>query len=45
MLASFNDEQLGMIAHVIDPTHWSLKFKRHPSDVQLVKDIVKESNL
>lgn len=45
MLATFSDEQLNMIAHILDPQHWSLKFKRHPQDVQLVKDIAKESKL
>jgi len=45
MLSKFNDEQLGMVYHVINPQHWALRFKRQPSDVQLVKDIAKESNL
>lgn len=45
MLSKFNDEQLGMVYHVINPEHWALRFKRHPSDVQLVKDVAKESNL
>jgi len=45
MLSKFNDEQLGMIYHVINPEHWALRFKRLPNDVQLVKDIAKESKL
>ena len=45
MLSKFNDEQLGMVYHVINPEHWALRFKRHPSDVQLVKDVAKESSL
>jgi hypothetical protein len=45
MLSKFNDEQLDMVYHVINPQHWAMRFKRHPSDVQLVKDIAKESNL
>ena len=45
MLSKFNDEQLGMVYHVINPEHWALRFKRHPNDVQLVKDVAKESNL
>ena len=45
MLSKFNDEQLGMVYHVINPEHWALRFKRHPSDVQLVKDVAKESGL
>ena len=45
MLGKFNDEQLNMIYHVMDPQHWAMRFKRNPQDLQLVKDIVKESNL
>jgi hypothetical protein len=45
MLSKFNDEQLEMVYHVINPQHWAMRFKRHPHDVQLVKDISKESNL
>lgn len=45
LLSMFNDEQLAMVYHVINPEHWALRFKRLPNDVQLVKDISKESNL
>jgi len=45
MLSKFNDEQLGMIYHVLDPEHWAMRFKRQPKDVDLVREIVKESNL
>jgi hypothetical protein len=45
MLSKFNDEQLNMVYHVINPEHWALRFKRHPTDVQLVKDVAKESKL
>jgi hypothetical protein len=45
MLGKFNDEQLGMIYHIMDPQHWALRFKRQPKDVELVKDVVKESKL
>jgi hypothetical protein len=45
MLNKFNDEQLGMIYHVLDPSHWAMRFKRNPKDVELVKEVVKESNL
>ena len=45
MLSKFNDEQLEMVYHVINPEHWAMRFKRLPNDVQLVKDVVKESNL
>jgi hypothetical protein len=45
MLGKFNDEQLDMIYHVLDPAHWAMRFKRNPKDVELVKEVVKESNL
>jgi hypothetical protein len=45
MLGKFNDEQLGLIYHVINPEHWALRFKRQSKDVELVKEIVKESKL
>ena len=45
MLSKFNDEQLTMIYHVMDPEHWAMRFKRNPKDVELVKEVVKESNL
>ena len=45
MLSKFNDEQLEMVYHVIKPEHWALRFKRSPSDIQLVKEIAKESCL
>ena len=31
--------------HVINPEHWAVRFQRLPTDVQLVKDVAKESNL
>ena len=45
LLGKFNDEQLSMIGLVLDPAHWSLRFNRQPKNVQLVKDVVKESKL
>ena len=45
MLGNFNDEQLGMIYNIVDPKHWGVRFKRQTVDVQLVKDVVKESKL
>ena len=45
MLSKFNDEQLAMVYHMINPEHWALRFKRNTDDVQLVKDVAKESNL
>lgn len=45
LLSKFNDEQLSMVYHIVDPQHWALIFKRQKADVQLVKDVVKESKL
>jgi hypothetical protein len=45
MLGKFNDEQLSMIYNILDPKHWGVRFKRHTVDVQLVKDVVRESKL
>ena len=45
MLANFNDEQLNLVYHVMDPEHWAIRFKRNPKDVELVKEVAKESNL
>ena len=45
MLSKFNDEQLEMVYHVINPEHWALRFRRQVRDVELVKQVVKESNL
>lgn len=45
MLGKFSDEQLNMLVNVIDPKHWSRKFKNKPADVELVKQVVKESKL
>jgi hypothetical protein len=45
MLSKFNDEQLNLVYHVLDPQHWALRFKQQKDDVQLVKDVVKRSKL
>ena len=45
MLSKFNDEQLAMVYHVINPEHWAIRFKRQPKDVDLVKEVAKESGL
>jgi len=45
MLSNLNDEQLNIIYHVMNPEHWAMRFKRNPTDVELVKDVVKESKL
>lgn len=45
MLLKFNDEQLSIIFNVMDPAYWSLRFKKHPSDIELVKTVVEEGNI
>jgi hypothetical protein len=45
LLANFNDEQLSAVGVTIDPEFWRKKFAKHPDDVDLVKQVVKESNL
>lgn len=45
MLSKFSDEQLNLVYHVINPEHWALRFKRQAADVELVKEVAKESNL
>tara|TARA_B110000240_G_C13489243_1_gene448864 strand:+ start:1167 stop:1853 length:687 start_codon:yes stop_codon:yes gene_type:complete len=45
MLSKLNDEQLGLIYNIVDPQHWAMRFKRQPSDVELAKEIAKESSL
>ena len=45
MLNKFNNEQLELVYHVINPEHWAMRFQRQKDDVQLVKQVAKESNL
>lgn len=45
MLNKFNDEQLGMVYHILNPQHWAIRFKRQENDVALVKKVAKEANL
>jgi hypothetical protein len=45
MLKKLSDEQLSSISSIIDLPFWLNKFKRFPDDVNLVKQVVKESNI
>ena len=45
LLTSLSDEQLASISNVIDPNVWVKKFKKQRADLELVKEVVKESNL
>lgn len=44
-ISKFTDDQLNMIYPVLDPQHWALRFKRQPSDVELVKEVAKQAGL
>ena len=45
MLKNFDDKQLEVVNAVMDVPYWLNKFKRQPADVELVKQIIKESNI
>ena len=45
MLKKFNDEQLTAISTIMDVPFWLNKFKKLPADTELVRQVVKESNI
>lgn len=45
LIKNFNDEQLEIIAPAFDIPYWVRKFKEHPADVLLVKEICKEAGI
>ncbi len=45
MIKKFNDEQLAAVSVVLDIPFWISKFKKYPADTELVKTVVKESNI
>lgn len=45
LLTKMNDEQLAIISQIIDPQFWLKKFRSHPADLELVKDIIKEAKI
>lgn len=45
MLRKFNDEQLTAIGPIMDLPFWLNKFKKLPADTELVKQVIKESNI
>lgn len=45
MLRKFNDEQLAAISSIMDVPFWLSKFKKLPADTELVRQVVKESNI
>ena len=45
MLRKFNNEQLTAIGPIMDIPFWLNKFKKLPADTELVKQVIKESNI
>ncbi len=45
MLRRMNDEQLDIVSPIVDPQHWSIRFKSLPADVELVKDVIREAKI
>lgn len=45
MLKKLSDEQLSAISNIIDLQFWLNKFKKLPADTELVRQVVKESNI
>jgi hypothetical protein len=45
MLQKLNQEHLEIIAPILDPDHWSRRFKNYPADVELVKEVLKEAKV
>jgi hypothetical protein len=45
MLAKFSDEQLEAVGPTIDPQFWMKKFKSLPADIELVRQVIKDSNI
>ncbi len=45
LLNKFNDEQLEAIGAMIDPPFWKKKFRDKKFDMELVKQVIKESNI
>jgi hypothetical protein len=45
MLTKLNSEQIEIISGILDPDHWTRRFKNCPADIELVKEIVKEAKI
>jgi len=45
LLSQLNDEQLNGISTIIDPTFWIKKFRSSSEDIDLVRQVIKESSL
>jgi hypothetical protein len=45
MIKKFTDDQLSAVTAIMDIPFWLNKFKRLPADTELVRQVVKESNI
>lgn len=45
MISKMNDEQLAMITPVLDVKVWLKKFKEHPADSAMIREICKEAGI
>lgn len=45
LLNELNDEQLANVSAVIDPNFWVKRFQSSPEDLDLVRQVIKESNI
>ena len=45
LLKKMNDEQLELVAPFIDPQFWINRFKSLPADLELTKDLIKETRI
>lgn len=44
-LTRFNDEQLEIIAPIINPHFWVNRFKQVPADTELIKEVIRETKI
>jgi hypothetical protein len=40
-----NDEQLAIVSSMINPQLWKKRFKTLPADLELVREVIKETNI
>lgn len=45
MIRSLSDEQLAMIGSIIDPAYWKDQFKKRPTELSFVKEVVTQGAL
>jgi hypothetical protein len=45
MLQRMNDEQLEIVGPFVDPQFWMQRFRSLPADLELVKDLIKETKI